>query len=72
MVITRGDLFWADLGAPVGSRPAKLRPVLTISADLYNDTSLNTVVVAAVTSDTRLAAMPGQHVPPGRQHRAAP
>jgi mRNA interferase MazF len=59
VVITRGDLFWADLGAPVGSRPAKVRPVLVVSSDLYNDTSLNTVIVAAVTSNTRLAAMPG-------------
>jgi mRNA interferase MazF len=59
VVITRGDLFWADLGEPVGSRPAKLRPVLVVSSNLYNDTALNTVIVAAVTSNTRLAAMPG-------------
>jgi mRNA interferase MazF len=59
VVITRGDLYWVDLGEPVGSRPAKVRPVLVVSSDLYNDTALNTVIVAAITSNTRLAAMPG-------------
>ena len=59
MVIARGDLFWADLGEPQGSRPAKLRPVLVVQADPYNASRLATVVVAVVTSNTALAALPG-------------
>jgi mRNA interferase MazF len=59
MVIVRGGVYWADLGAPVGSRPAKRRPVLVISADIYNRSRIATVLVAVLTSNTRLAPMPG-------------
>jgi mRNA interferase MazF len=58
-VIERGGIYWADLGAPVGSRPAKRRPVLVISAATYNRSRLSTVLAAVVTSNTALAAMPG-------------
>lgn len=55
----RGTIHWADLGESRGSRPAKRRPVLVVQADSYNLSNLNTVVVAVVTSNTGLAAMPG-------------
>jgi mRNA interferase MazF len=58
-VIERGGIYWADLGEPVGSRPAKRRPVLVISADTYNQSRLKTVLAAVFTSNTALAAMPG-------------
>lgn len=54
MVIRRGDLCWAELGPARGSRP-----VLVMQADDYNASRLATVVVAVVTSNTALAAMPG-------------
>lgn len=59
MVITRGEVWWADLGAPQGSRPVKRRPVLVVQSWPYNSSALATVVVAAITSNTGLAAMPG-------------
>jgi mRNA interferase MazF len=55
----RGDVCWADLGEPHGSKPAKRRPVLVIQSDPYNDSKLNTTLVAVITSNTGLAAMPG-------------
>lgn len=55
----RGDICWADLGEPTGSRPAKRRPVLVIQADPYNSSRLNTTLAAVITSNTGLAAMPG-------------
>ncbi|WP_307802837.1 type II toxin-antitoxin system PemK/MazF family toxin [Cellulomonas fengjieae] len=58
-MIERGGLYWADLGAPVGSRPAKRRPVMVISADTYNQSRLATVVALVLTSNTDLATMPG-------------
>ena len=58
-MIERGDICWADLGTPSGSRPAKRRPVLVVQADPYNDSRLATVVALAITSNTALAAMPG-------------
>ena len=58
-MIERGGIYWADLGAPVGSRPAKRRPVVVISAQTYNQSRLATVVALVITSKTELAAMPG-------------
>ena len=59
MVIQRGRIYWADLGHAVGSRPANRRPVLVIQADSYTESRLSTVLVAIITSNTGLAAMPG-------------
>lgn len=59
MVIERGSVHWADLGEPEGSRPAKRRPVLVVQSDPYNASRLSTVLVAVLTSNTRLAAAPG-------------
>jgi mRNA interferase MazF len=55
----RGGIYWADLGAPTGSRPAKRRPVVVISAITYNRSRLATVLAAVITSNTALATMPG-------------
>ena len=58
-MIERGGIYWADLGAPAGSRPAKCRPVLVISAETYNKSRLATVVAVVLTSNTDVATMPG-------------
>lgn len=58
-MIGRGGIYWADLGEPSGSRPAKRRPVLVVSGDSYNRSRLSTVVAVAVTSNTDLATLPG-------------
>ncbi len=58
-MIERGGVYWADLGQPVGSRPANRRPVLVIQSETYNESRLATVLVAVVTSNTALAIMPG-------------
>jgi mRNA interferase MazF len=58
-VIARGSICWADLGEIRGSRPAKRRPVLVIQSDPFNASRLNTAVAALITSNTGLAAMPG-------------
>jgi len=57
-VIERGGIYWADLGVPTGSRPAKRRPVLVISAETYNNSRLATVLAVVITSNTDLATMP--------------
>jgi len=58
-VIRRGSICWTDLGEPHGSKPAKRRPVLIIQADPFNASRLNTTIAAVLTSNTGLAAMPG-------------
>ncbi len=55
----RGDVCWADLGEPRGSKPAKRRPVLVIQSDSYNASRLSTTLAVVITSNTSLAAMPG-------------
>jgi mRNA interferase MazF len=59
LVIRRGSVWWADLGKPQGSKPSKRRPVLVIQANSFNASRLNTALVAIITSNTRLATMPG-------------
>ena len=52
-------MWWADLGLPRGSAPALRRPVLVISADQYNRSTLRTVTIVVLTSTSRLATLPG-------------
>ena len=55
----RGTICWADLGEARGSKAAKLRPVLVIQSDPFNASRLNTTIAAVMSSNTALAAMPG-------------
>lgn len=55
----RGEIWWASLGEPAGSGPGFRRPVLVIQSDLFNASRIQTVVVAAITSNLRLAVAPG-------------
>lgn len=59
MVISQGEVVWVDLGTRRGSAPAGRRPAVVVSADEFNHSRLSTVIVAAITSNTRLAVMPG-------------
>ena len=58
-MIERGGIHWVDLGEPRGSQPGKRRPVLVASSDSYNTSGLGTVIVVVITSNTALAALPG-------------
>ena len=58
-MVRRGDIHWIDFGKPVGHEPALRRPAVVIQSDTYNDSRLGTVIVAVITSYTKLAAMPG-------------
>jgi mRNA interferase MazF len=59
--MNRGEIWWADLPDPgiSGFKPAKRRPVLIIQGDNFNRSSIGTVIIAAITSNTRLASIPG-------------
>lgn len=60
MVIRQGEVYWLHFGAPEGSEPAGRRPaLLVVQHDRFNRSAISTTVVAAVTSNLRLAAMPG-------------
>lgn len=55
----RGEIWWTMLGSPAGSEPGYRRPVLILQTNEFNDSRLRTVVVAALTSNLRLADAPG-------------
>lgn len=58
-MIRRGEVWWADLGAPRGSGPGFERPVLVVSSDAFNRSKIATVLCAVITSNLRLADAPG-------------
>lgn len=58
-MIRRGDLWWADLGEPRGSGPGRRRPVLVVQSDSRNRSNIATTVVVSMTTNLRLAGMPG-------------
>ncbi len=58
-MIAQGDIWWAELPDPVGSGPGFHRPVAVVQGDTFNRSRIATVVVVPLTSNTRLATMPG-------------
>lgn len=59
MVIKRGQLYWIDFGEPRGSGPGFHRPGLVVQNDHYNRSKLDTIIVALLTTNLRLALMDG-------------
>ena len=65
----RGEVWWASLPEPGGSGPGFRRPVLVIQSDPFNESRINTVIVAVVTSNMRLVEAPGNVLLQRRQSR---
>ena len=59
MVISQGEIWWAEIESPAGSAPGFRRPVVVIQGDPFNRSSIGTVVCVALTSNLRRAAAPG-------------
>ena len=59
LVIRQGDVYWLQFGPAEGSAPAGRRPALVVQHDRFNRSAISTTVVAAITSNPRMAAMPG-------------
>lgn len=59
MVLRRGEIWWASLPAPRGSDPGFRRPVVVVQADSFNQSRIQTLIVAVVTTNLRLATVPG-------------
>ena len=58
MVIAQGEVYWISFDGR-GSAPSERRPAIVVQHDRYNRSAISTTVVAAVTSNLRLAEMPG-------------
>ncbi|MGO9120036.1 MAG: type II toxin-antitoxin system PemK/MazF family toxin [Desulfomonilaceae bacterium] len=59
MVIHQGDLYWVDLGVPLGSEPGYRHPHLVIQNNLFNHSKIRTVLVCPLTSNLKRANAPG-------------
>lgn len=58
-MISQGEVWWSDLGEPVGSQPGYRRPVVVVQADSFNRSRISTVVCVVLTSNVRWAEAPG-------------
>ena len=66
MVISQGEIWWADLPAPVGSGPGFRRPMVVVQGDALNRSRLATAVCVPLTSNLRWADAPGNVLLAGR------
>jgi mRNA interferase MazF len=59
VVISQGEVWWADLPGPSGSGPGFRRPVVVVQGDALNRSRIATVVCVPLTSNLRWAGAPG-------------
>jgi mRNA interferase MazF len=59
MVISQGEVWWADLPTPAGSGPGFRRPVVVVQGDALNRSMIATAVSVPLTSNLRWAGAPG-------------
>ena len=55
----QGSIWWADLPEPSGSRAGFTRPVVVLQANQFNQSAIQTIIVAALSSNPKLANAPG-------------
>jgi mRNA interferase MazF len=67
--VRRGEIWWASMRSPKGSGPGYRRPVLIVQSNDFNESRIQTVTVAAITSNVNLAAAPGNVLCKNRQTR---
>jgi mRNA interferase MazF len=59
VVISQGEIWWADLPDPTGSGPGFRRPVAVVQRDALNQSRISTVVCVPLTSNLKWALAPG-------------
>ncbi|RJQ51624.1 MAG: type II toxin-antitoxin system PemK/MazF family toxin [Actinobacteria bacterium] len=59
MVVSQGDIWWADLPEPAGSEPGFRRPVLVVQGEAFNQSKIATVVCVSLSSNLRWSDAPG-------------
>ena len=55
----QGDICWVRFGPPKDSGPSGKRPAVVVQNDLLNKSNIQTTVVALITSNRKLAQVPG-------------
>jgi mRNA interferase MazF len=59
VVISQGEIWWADLPAPTGSSPGFRKPVAVVQCDALNQSRIATVVCVPLTNNLKWALAPG-------------
>jgi mRNA interferase MazF len=59
VVISQGEVWWADIPSPEGPGPGFRRPVVVVQGDALNRSQIATVVCVPLTSNLRWADAPG-------------
>jgi mRNA interferase MazF len=59
VVISQGEIWWADLPAAAGSGQGFRRPVVVVQGDALNQSRIATVVCVPLTSNLKWALAPG-------------
>jgi len=59
MVIAQGEVWWADIGEPIGSAPGYRRPIVVVQCDALNRSRIGTLVCVPLTSNVKWANAPG-------------
>jgi mRNA interferase MazF len=59
LVISQGEVWWAEMPDPTGSGPGFRRPVVVVQGDSLNRSRIATVVCVPLTSNVRWADAPG-------------
>lgn len=59
MVISQGEVWWADLADPRKSAPGFRRPILIVQSDSFNRSDIAAVICVPLTINLKLALMPG-------------
>ncbi|MCF8084351.1 MAG: type II toxin-antitoxin system PemK/MazF family toxin [Deltaproteobacteria bacterium] len=55
----QGDIYWVRFGKSGDSGPSGKRPAIVIQNDTLNKSNINTTVVVLLTSNKKLAMVPG-------------
>jgi mRNA interferase MazF len=66
MVITQGEVWWADLPDPAGSEAGFRRPVVVVQSDSLNISRIATVVCVPLTANLNWSVAKGNVVLPAR------
>jgi mRNA interferase MazF len=59
VVISQGEIWWADFGEPTGPAPGYRRPVVVVQCDVLNQSRVGTVVCVPLTSNLKWEGAPG-------------
>ncbi len=59
MVINQGDIYWVELDEPEGSEPGYRHPHVIVQNNLFNRSTIKTVLVCPLTTNLKRANAPG-------------